>query len=370
MTRCRSDDILLAFRSPTCPSAPVHMIDRRPARCGPWKAARVTISGTGFAIDPQPPEVRIRRRPGTRRRRVLAQLADGDRAAGPRRRPTRRSASKARRARRPTSRSARRSRRACTRSTTRRSIATAISSSPSAVRAASRRRSRSTSCAATASREPFVVGHRRTRRRWRSTADGRAVRVQPLRRQRASRRRRTDRASRRSRRDLGVACGIAFGPRRRAVRRRPIGLDPPSQRRTGDAVRDAAAERRRVPSRVRSRRMACTSRRRRSRRATASTACRRDGDVETFCDGFGRPQGLAFDAEGRLYVVDALAGASGAVSRCGPIGRGEPRAAHRRRRAARPRVRSARRPGGRVERHGLPPRRRRPRPVATPASAS
>jgi sugar lactone lactonase YvrE len=32
--------------------------------------------------------------------------------------------------------------------------------------------------------------------------------------------------------------------------------------------------------------------------------------VETYIDGFGRPQGLAFDATGDLYVVDALAGAS------------------------------------------------------------
>jgi sugar lactone lactonase YvrE len=37
----------------------------------------------------------------------------------------------------------------------------------------------------------------------------------------------------------------------------------------------------------------------------------RSGEVEVFYDGFGRPQGLAFDDEGRLYVVDALAGASG-----------------------------------------------------------
>jgi sugar lactone lactonase YvrE len=37
----------------------------------------------------------------------------------------------------------------------------------------------------------------------------------------------------------------------------------------------------------------------------------RDGDVEVFCEGFGRPQGLAFDPRGDLYVVDALAGASG-----------------------------------------------------------
>ena len=30
-----------------------------------------------------------------------------------------------------------------------------------------------------------------------------------------------------------------------------------------------------------------------------------------FFSGFGRPQGLAFDFRGNLYVVDALAGASG-----------------------------------------------------------
>ena len=35
------------------------------------------------------------------------------------------------------------------------------------------------------------------------------------------------------------------------------------------------------------------------------------GDVTVFCGGFGRPQGLAFDAAGHLYVVDALAGSSG-----------------------------------------------------------
>jgi sugar lactone lactonase YvrE len=37
----------------------------------------------------------------------------------------------------------------------------------------------------------------------------------------------------------------------------------------------------------------------------------REGDVSTFYEGFGRPQGLAFDAQGRLYVVDALAGTGG-----------------------------------------------------------
>jgi sugar lactone lactonase YvrE len=36
-----------------------------------------------------------------------------------------------------------------------------------------------------------------------------------------------------------------------------------------------------------------------------------DGVVDVFHDGFGRPQGLAFDRRGDLYVVDALAGTSG-----------------------------------------------------------
>jgi sugar lactone lactonase YvrE len=35
------------------------------------------------------------------------------------------------------------------------------------------------------------------------------------------------------------------------------------------------------------------------------------GRVEVFYSGFGRPQGLAFDARGALHVVEALAGASG-----------------------------------------------------------
>lgn len=37
----------------------------------------------------------------------------------------------------------------------------------------------------------------------------------------------------------------------------------------------------------------------------------RRGTVGVFADGFGRPQGLAVDAEGTLHVAEALAGASG-----------------------------------------------------------
>jgi sugar lactone lactonase YvrE len=36
-----------------------------------------------------------------------------------------------------------------------------------------------------------------------------------------------------------------------------------------------------------------------------------DGETTRWADGFGRPQGLAFDPQGTLYVVDALAGDSG-----------------------------------------------------------
>ncbi len=49
----------------------------------------------------------------------------------------------------------------------------------------------------------------------------------------------------------------------------------------------------------------------------------RDGEVQVFYDGFGRPQGLAFDEQGRLYVVDALAGRGG-VYRFDPDRPGKP----------------------------------------------
>jgi hypothetical protein len=47
----------------------------------------------------------------------------------------------------------------------------------------------------------------------------------------------------------------------------------------------------------------------------------RRGEVDVFAEGFGRPQGLAVDAEGTLYVADSLAGASGVFR----VRRGRPR---------------------------------------------
>jgi sugar lactone lactonase YvrE len=48
-----------------------------------------------------------------------------------------------------------------------------------------------------------------------------------------------------------------------------------------------------------------------------------DGRVSVAYDRFGRPQGIAFDAHGRLHVVDALAGLSG-VFRIASSGEPEP----------------------------------------------
>src|SRR5579875_3620153 len=39
----------------------------------------------------------------------------------------------------------------------------------------------------------------------------------------------------------------------------------------------------------------------------------KSGEVETFYRGLGRPQGIAFDAEGRLYVAASLAGRRGVI---------------------------------------------------------
>lgn len=48
----------------------------------------------------------------------------------------------------------------------------------------------------------------------------------------------------------------------------------------------------------------------------------RSGEVAVHCGGFGRPQGMAFDAEGRLYVSEGLVGTSG-IYRLGADGRPE-----------------------------------------------
>lgn len=111
--------------------------------------------------------------------------------------------------------------------------------------------------------------------------------------------------------DLGVACGIAFGPDGSVF----VGD------RSGSVLRVSATREvslfATLPASVAAFHLAFGPDE--ALYVTAPTLSSRDpvyriprsGVVEVFYEGFGRPQGLAFDSEGRLYVVDALAGSSG-----------------------------------------------------------
>jgi sugar lactone lactonase YvrE len=110
--------------------------------------------------------------------------------------------------------------------------------------------------------------------------------------------------------DLGVACGIAFGPDGALY----VGDRLGSILRVsgGDATPFAT-----LPASIAAFHLAFGPDG--WLYVTAPTLSTRDsvyrisraGKVEVFYEGFGRPQGLAFDAHGHLYVVDAIAGAGG-----------------------------------------------------------
>jgi streptogramin lyase len=116
--------------------------------------------------------------------------------------------------------------------------------------------------------------------------------------------------------DLGVACGIAFGPDGHLY----VGDRSGSVLRVTDEKTTLVAN---IPASVAAFHLAFGPDG--SLYVSAPTLASRDvvyrvapsGDVETFCDGLGRPQGLAFDADGELYVVDAVAGWS-AIYRVSP----------------------------------------------------
>jgi sugar lactone lactonase YvrE len=111
--------------------------------------------------------------------------------------------------------------------------------------------------------------------------------------------------------DLGVPCGIAFGPRDGALY---VGDRSGSILRVVDGRATAVAN---LPSSVAAFHLAFGPDD--YLYVTAPTLGSHDkvyristsGAVETFCGGFGRPQGIAFDASGRFYVVDSLAGGGG-----------------------------------------------------------
>ena len=110
--------------------------------------------------------------------------------------------------------------------------------------------------------------------------------------------------------DLGVACGIAFGPDGLLY----VGDRSGSILRVENGRATLVAS---IPSSVAAFHLAFGPDG--GLYVTAPTLSARDrvyrvgpdGSVDVVYEGFGRPQGLAFDAQGRLYVVDALAGASG-----------------------------------------------------------
>jgi sugar lactone lactonase YvrE len=110
--------------------------------------------------------------------------------------------------------------------------------------------------------------------------------------------------------DLGVACGLAFGPDGRLY----VGDRSGSILRIDeDGKAQAIAT---LPASVAAFHLAFGPDD--HVYVTAPTLATNDvvyrvslnGDVSVFASGFGRPQGLAFDAAGHLFVVDALAGSS------------------------------------------------------------
>lgn len=112
--------------------------------------------------------------------------------------------------------------------------------------------------------------------------------------------------------DLGVACGLAFAPdgtmfvgdRSGTIFRVGVGKDPEAYAALPPSM--AAFHLAMAPDGE-------------TLFATGPTLAGTDvvyrigagARVSAFARGFGRPQGLAFDAKGRLHVVEALAGASG-----------------------------------------------------------
>ena len=110
--------------------------------------------------------------------------------------------------------------------------------------------------------------------------------------------------------DLGVACGIAFGPDDALY----VGDRSGSILRVDGRRATLVAN---IPASVAAFHLAFGPDG--WLYVTAPTLSARDpvyrvslgGEVEIVYDGFGRPQGLAFDEQGQLYVVDAVAGWSG-----------------------------------------------------------
>jgi hypothetical protein len=117
--------------------------------------------------------------------------------------------------------------------------------------------------------------------------------------------------------DLGVPCGIAFGP----------GGDLFVGDRSGSILRmvdGRATEFATLPASIAAFHLAFGPDDRLYVSAPTLSSCESlyrvdpDGVVEPYGPAFGRPQGLAFDDRGRLYVADSLAGGGGGLFRVDP----------------------------------------------------
>ena len=178
--------------------------------------------------------------------------------------------------------------------------------------------------------------------------DGRALRLVAVRRQRVPHRRPTEPTSIYAT-DLGVACGIAFGPDDALYVGDRSGSILRVDGRARDAGREHAGERRRLSSRVRPRRLPL--------RHGADAGGARSG-LPRLAGRRGRgvprrlrPAAGAGVRRPAAVCTSSSASPAGAASiGCRSIGRRAAAAGHRRRRSDRPGVRSARRPRARSRR--------------------
>ena len=203
-------------------------------------------------------------------------------------------------------------------------------------------------------RETVLVRHRQSRRRWRSTrravctcrAGSRARSIGSTTTDRRSRSRpiSASPAGWRSRRDGTLFVGDRSGT--------IFSVDRDGH---GDDVRDAAAERRGVPSRARPGRRAVRHRRRRCRRTTPCIASIRTARSTMPHAGVRPAAGARLRSAAARCTSSKRWPGRAACTGCPP--RRRARAGARRARARRRRVRSARRPRRLFERHGLSARR-------------
>ena len=193
------------------------------------------------------------------------------------------------------------------------STATAISTPPSADRAGRRRRCRFYKWKPRPAKPMPFVSDLMNATGLAIDAGRRALRVQPPRRQHLSGVVAPATASIYVE-GMGVATGIVFDRGRQSVRRRPQRHHFQGQPPAADLrVRDARIVDRGLSSGLRPRRISVRHRTHHLELRLRCTASRRTAKWKSFYRGLGRPQGMAFDAQGNLYVAASFRGRRGVV---------------------------------------------------------